>query len=159
MMRNTIKVTIADPNNAPKNGILKVSPSSKISPTKRKAYPIPTSVLIPKPDIPNEATKKCNASSAMLMISSPCPISSPPSAIISPIFSSQIHYLKHMDANTRNAISALSQLAQSQLQQANHLNYYAERIEAHAQAIEKLNKVLDKLDRLLSQRRLGEFEG
>ena len=65
-------------------------------------------------------------------------------------------YLKQLGSNTRNAISSLSQLAQSQLQQANHLNYYAERIEAHAQAIEKLNKVLDKLDRLLSQRRLGE---
>ena len=47
----------------------------------------------------------------------------------------------------------------SQLTTQNQLNYYSAQIEAHAKAIVKLNKVLDKLDRLLSQRKLNEFEG
>ena len=38
------------------------------------------------------------------------------------------------------------------------LNSYSAQIEAHAKAIVKLNKVLDKLDRLLSQRKLNDFE-
>ena len=49
-------------------------------------------------------------------------------------------------------------IADSQLTTQNQLNYYSAQIEAHAKAIVKLNKVLDKLDRLLSQRKLGDFE-
>ena len=50
-------------------------------------------------------------------------------------------------------------MADSQLTTQSQLNYYSAQIEAHAKAIVKLNKVLDKLDRLLSQRKLNEFEG
>ncbi len=50
-------------------------------------------------------------------------------------------------------------IAASQLTTQSQLNYYSAQIEAHAKAIVKLNKVLDKLDRLLSQRKLNEFEG
>ena len=48
-------------------------------------------------------------------------------------------------------------IADSQLTTQSQLNYYSAQIEAHAKAIVKLNKVLDKLDRLLSQRKLGDF--
>ena len=61
--------------------------------------------------------------------------------------------------------ASLSEVAQAQVQQANNMNYYGERLSAHALAIErlnttseKLNKVLDKLDRLLSQRRLNDYK-
>ncbi len=97
-MANTIKVTIADPTNAPKKGILKVPPSSNISPMKRHAYPIPTSVLMPELDIPKGARKKCNANSATLMISSPCVIS-PPSLIKSSLFYSETFYINLMGAD------------------------------------------------------------
>ena len=50
-------------------------------------------------------------------------------------------------------------IANSQLTTQSQLNYYSKQIEAHAKAIVKLNKVLDKLDRVLSQRKLSEFEG
>ncbi len=50
-------------------------------------------------------------------------------------------------------------IADSQLTTQNQLNYYSAQIEAHAKAIVKLNKVLDKLDRVLSQRKLSDFEG
>ncbi len=49
-------------------------------------------------------------------------------------------------------------IADSQLTTQNQLNYYSAQIEAHAKAIVKLNKVLDKLDRVLSQRKLSDFE-
>ncbi len=49
-------------------------------------------------------------------------------------------------------LSLIASFASSQL------NYYSAQIEAHARAIVKLNKVLDKLDRLLSQRKLGEYQ-
>lgn len=50
-------------------------------------------------------------------------------------------------------------LTSSQLVQSEHLNFYAEQIAAHSKAIMKLNVVLDKLDRVLSQRKLGEYQG
>ena len=43
-------------------------------------------------------------------------------------------------------------LAQSQLTQSEHLNYYASQIEAHARAIVRLNEVLEKLDKLLDRK-------
>ena len=49
-------------------------------------------------------------------------------------------------------------MADSQLTTQSQLNYYSAQIEAHAKAIVKLNKVLDKLDRVLSQRKLSDFE-
>ena len=49
-------------------------------------------------------------------------------------------------------------MADSQLTTQSQLNYYSAQIEAHARAIVKLNKVLTKLDRLLSQRKLSDFE-
>ena len=65
-----------------------------------------------------------------------------------------------MGSNIRNAILALtklpssqsSSLAQSQLTQSEHLNYYAAQIEAHARAIVRLNEVLEKLDKLLDRK-------
>ena len=77
-----------------------------------------------------------------------------------------------MSSLLHQSIAVQSSLAQSQAESAeetaklgaaalttqNQLNYYSKQIEAHARAIVKLNKVLTKLDRLLSQRKLGEFE-
>ena len=69
-----------------------------------------------------------------------------------------------MGSNIRNAVlaqaasSLASQLSSAALTTQNQLNYYSAQIEAHARAIVKLNKVLDKLDRLLSQRKLGEYQ-
>jgi hypothetical protein len=57
----------------------------------------------------------------------------------------------------KQSISVQNAAAQSQATTQNQLNYYAAQIEAHAQAIVKLNKVLDKLDRLLSQRKLNDY--
>ena len=81
--------------------------------------------------------------------------------------------LRQMSSLLHQSIAVQSSLAQSQAESAeetaklgaaalttqNQLNYYASQIEAHAKAIVKLNKVLDKLDRLLSQRKLNDFEG
>ena len=81
--------------------------------------------------------------------------------------------LLDMDYYLRQSLALQSSLAQSQAslaqQTANlgnaalttqsQLNYYSAQIEAHAKAIVKLNKILDKLDRLLSQRKLSEYQG
>ena len=81
--------------------------------------------------------------------------------------------LRQMSSMLQQSIAVQSSLAKSQASVAqqtanlgnaalttqNQLNYYSAQIEAHAKAIVKLNKVLDKLDRLLSQRKLNEFEG
>ena len=62
-------------------------------------------------------------------------------------------------ASSQQALAAsTAKLGDAALTTQNQLNYYSKQIEAHARAIVKLNKVLDKLDRLLSQRKLGEFE-
>ena len=80
--------------------------------------------------------------------------------------------LLDMDYYLKQSLALQSSLAQSQASLAqqtanlgnaalttqNQLNYYSAQIEAHARAIVKLNKVLDKLDRLLSQRKLSDFE-
>ena len=80
--------------------------------------------------------------------------------------------LRQMEAMLKQSIESQSNITQSQAQLVQHtaklgdaalttqnqLNYYSKQIEAHAKAIVKLNKVLDKLDRLLSQRKLGDFE-
>ena len=80
--------------------------------------------------------------------------------------------LRQMSSMLQQSIAVQSSLARSQAASAeetaklataalttqNQLNYYSTQIEAHAKAIVKLNKVLDKLDRLLSQRKLGDFE-
>ena len=64
--------------------------------------------------------------------------------------------LRQLGARLKESTDVIAKLAQSQLTQSEHLNYYAEQIEAHSKAIVKLNKVLDKLDRLLSQRTLRD---
>jgi hypothetical protein len=51
-----------------------------------------------------------------------------------------------------------TKLGSAALTTQNQLNYYSKQIEAHARAIVKLNKVLDKLDKVLSQRKLSDFE-
>lgn len=62
-------------------------------------------------------------------------------------------------ASSQQALAAsTAKLGDAALTTQNQLNYYSKQIEAHARAIVKLNKVLTKLDRLLSQRKLGEFE-
>ena len=62
-------------------------------------------------------------------------------------------------ASSQQALAAsTAKLGDAALTTQNQLNYYSKQIEAHARAIVKLNKVLTKLDRLLSQRKLGDFE-
>jgi predicted transcriptional regulator len=79
--------------------------------------------------------------------------------------------LRQMSSMLQQSIAVQNRLAQSQADLAqqtanlgaaalttqNQLNYYSAQIEAHAKAIVKLNKVLDKLDKVLSQRKLGEY--
>ena len=62
-------------------------------------------------------------------------------------------------ASSQQALAAsTAKLGDAALTTQNQLNYYSTQIEAHAKAIVKLNKVLDKLDKVLSQRKLGDFE-
>ena len=68
------------------------------------------------------------------------------------------YYLNRLAQAQAASAEQTSNLGAAALTTQNQLNYYSAQIEAHAKAIVKLNKVLDKLDRLLSQRKLGDFE-
>ena len=68
------------------------------------------------------------------------------------------YYLNRLAQSQAAFAEETAQLGNAALTTQSQLNYYSAQIEAHAKAIVKLNKVLDKLDRVLSQRKLGDFE-